>query len=146
MALTVPEHETDLCEQLRRPTFYAIILTNDLFSWEKERAEAAKDANTPLVNAIWVLMREHSITEPEAQELCREKIKECVAESVRVFEDTKRDLDISLELRQYVEAQQYALSGNLVWSIHCPRYNPEVSLNDDQYAMMKEMTACQALH
>lgn len=146
MALTVPKHETDLCEQLRRPAYYSVILTNDLFSWEKERDAAGDDDKTPLVNAIWVLMREHSITEPEAQKLCREKLKEYVAESVRVVEDTKRNLDISLELRQYVEAQQYTLSGNLVWSIYCPRYNTEASFNDDQYTMRKEMMASQAPH
>ena len=131
MALTIPEHEADLCKQLVRPAFAALSLTNDLFSWEKERDAAERHGNPHVVNAIWVLMREHSITELEAQKLCRKKIKEYVDKSVRVSEDTNRNLDISLDLRKYVEAIQYSLSGNLVWSIYCPRYHLKASYNDD---------------
>ncbi len=144
MAITIPEHETDPCKQLVGPAFAAISLTNDLFSWEKERDAAERDGYPHVVNAIWVLMREHSITELEAQQLCREEIKKFVDESVRVAEDASRNNDISLDLRKYVEAIQYSLSGNLVWSIYCPRYHPGASYNDDQYLMMEEITASQA--
>ena len=143
MALTIPEHEAELCKQLVGPVFAAISLTNDLFSWEKERDAAERDGYPHVVNAIWVMMREHSITELEAQKLCREKIKEYVDDSVRVSKDTSRNTDISLDLRKYVEALQYSLSGNLVWSIYCPRYHPEASYNDDQYLMVEEITASQ---
>ena len=144
MAITIPEHETDLCKQLVGPAFAAISLTNDLFSWEKERDAAERDGYPHVVNAIWVLMREHSITELEARQLCREEIKKFVDKSVRVSEDASRNGDISLDLRKYVEAIQYSLSGNLVWSIYCPRYHSEASYNDDQHLMMEEITASQA--
>ena len=139
MAITIPEHEADLCKQLVRPAFAAISLTNDLFSWKKERDAAEREGNPHVVNAIWVLMKEHSITELEAQKLCREKIMVYVDESVRVSEDTKRNINISSGLRKYVEAIQYSLSGNLVWSIYCPRYHPEASYNDEQYSMMEKL-------
>ncbi len=68
-----------------------------------------------------------------------------VDQSVRVSEDANRNFDISLDLRKYVKAIQYSLSGNLVWSIYCPRYHPEASCNDDRHSMMEKMTASQTL-
>lgn len=83
-------------------------------------------------------MKERSITELEAETVLRRLIKSYVAESVRVCEDTQRNHELSSDLRTYVEAAQYSVSGNLVWSLSCPRYHPEVSFNDTQLSMMKE--------
>lgn len=122
MALTIPEEEYDLVSPLVRSGFAAISLTNDLYSWEKER-DAAKYAGLEhVVNAIWVIMRERSKTEKEAMTFCRQKIREYVVEFSDVVLETKANLKFSKDLRTYVEAIQYSLSGNLVWSIYCPRY------------------------
>lgn len=53
-------------------------------------------------------MAENSITESQAQDLCRRKIKEYVAEAVRVVEETKKSSNISLHLRTYIEAILYS--------------------------------------
>lgn len=131
MGLTIPEHEMSICKELDRPAWEALALTNDLYSWEKERDDAAKAGESLVVNAIWVLMQEYSITEPEAKDLCRQKIKESVSRAVEIAEDTKKRTDLSLDLRQYTDAITYSVSGNLVWSIYCPRYYPDqVERND----------------
>ena len=140
MALTIPDEEMDLCKRLGQPAWAALALTNDLYSWEKERDAAKKIGATYVINAIWVLMEEHSITESQAQDLCRQKIKEYVAEAVRIFEETKQNSDISLHLRTYTEAILYSISGNLVWSIYCPRYHSEASYDDVVLSMMAEIT------
>lgn len=120
-----------LCKKLDRPAWEALALTNDLYSWEKERDDAAKAGETLVVNAIWVLMQEYSISEPEAKDLCRQKIKESVSRAVKIAEETKARTDLSLDLRQYTDAITYSVSGNLVWSIYCPRYHPaEVKRNE----------------
>lgn len=123
MALTILEEELDLCKQLARPAYVALSLTNNLFSWEKERDQAERDGIPHVINAIWVLIHERSITELEAKDLCRAKIKESVAEYTCVVEDSKKNPDLSLDVRKYLEALQYSISGNLVWSLSCPRYN-----------------------
>jgi Terpene synthase family 2, C-terminal metal binding len=123
MAITIPEKELSLSKELVRPAFAAISLTNDLFSWEKERDAAKRDGVPHVINVIWVLMRERSTTELEAKSMCRVMIKEYVAEYVRIVEETKHSLWFSLDLRTYVEAILYTLSGNLVWSLYCPRYH-----------------------
>ena len=122
MGLSIPEHEMDLCKRLGSPSWSALALTNDLYSWPKERDAAAQSGASHVINGIWVLMKEHSLPEAEAIKLCREKIKECVAEAIRTVETTKADNKLSLDLRVYTEAILYSISGNLVWSIYCPRY------------------------
>lgn len=137
MALTIHDEELDLCKRLTRPGFAAMALANDLYSWEKERDAAEAEARKadavkageakPVINAIWVLMREHGVTEAEAKELCRGKIRESITEYVRLVEDRRDDVSLSLDLRKYLEAMLYCHSGNLIWSKHSPRYNSEAS-------------------
>ncbi|KAL8948519.1 MAG: hypothetical protein Q9222_005300 [Ikaeria aurantiellina] len=139
MALTIPEEEMDLCKRLGRPAWSVLALTNDLYSWDKERDAAAKVGAPHVVNAIWVLMREHSITETQAKDLCRHKVKEHVVEAIQVVEATRSNVQLSLDLRKYTEAILYTISGNLVWSIYCPRYHPELSYGRDVRTLMAEV-------
>ena len=139
MALTIPDEEMDLCKELGRPAFAALSLANDLFSWEKERDEARRKGVPHVVNAIWVLMGELSIGEEEAKEVCRQRTKDYVAETVRVARETRERTDLSLDLRVYVEAIQYSVSGNLVWSVYCPRYHPEFTYDDTVLSMMADV-------
>lgn len=129
----------DLCKQLVRPAFAALSLTNDLFSWEKERDAAEKHGQPHVVNAIWVLMGELSISESEAKAVCREKIKESVADCLVKVKEAKSNPKLSPDLRTYVEAMQYSVSGNLVWSLDCPRYHPEASYDSATLSMMEEV-------
>lgn len=138
MALTIPDSEMDLCKRLGFPAWSALALTNDLYSWEKEQNEANQMNAPHVVNAIWVLMNQHSIEEAEAKVFCRRKIKECVAEALRVVEATKTNLELSQDLRSYLEAILYSVSGNLVWSICCPRYHSGRSFDDVVRSMMAE--------
>lgn len=137
MAITIPEEEMDLCRELMRYALMAAGLTNDLFSWQKEYEASRRNGQPDVVNAIWVLMREHSISVDQAKDLCRSKIKDCIAKFRVVVEDTKKRTDISLDLRRYVEMGQYSLSGNVVWSLLCPRYHAGANYNQLQLSRMK---------
>ena len=122
MALTIPESEIDMMKKLTRPAFAAIALTNDLYSWKKELADSRRDAMPHVVNAIWVLMRELSISEAEAMDICRQKIKEYIHKFQGILESIENNDEVSQDLKKYMEALQYSHSGNLVWSVYCPRY------------------------
>lgn len=137
MAITIPEEEMDLCRRVMRPAWIVAGLTNDLFSWQKEYEASIENGQSHVVNAIWVLMREHSITIDEAKDLCRRKIKEHIADYVQVVEENRNNMDLSLDLRKYIDCMQYSLSGNVVWSRLCPRYHPTASYNELQLARMK---------
>ena len=64
-------------ERSRMPTLAmqkAIIYTNDVFSWAKEKAEQEAVAPTKkMFSAVAVLMKEHKISDTEALKIIREK-------------------------------------------------------------------------
>jgi hypothetical protein len=122
LALTIPENELDRCFSLARPGYAGLSLVNDMYSWKKER-KAAEDAGQDYVfNAIWVIMKERSVSEQEAIEICRERIVEEMAEFNHTIEKIN-ELGLSRDTVVYLQAVQYSYIGNLVWSIYCPRYH-----------------------
>ena len=137
MAITIPEEEMELSRQLLRSGWIALGLQNDIYSWEKERETATRMGATNVVNAIYVLMEEHAISVSEAKEMCRAIVKENVADYVRVLNAHRNNMELSLDLRRYIETFQYALSGNAIWQTTCPRYHPEACFNEFQLSMMQ---------
>lgn len=122
MALTIPDDEYEICMEMARPGYAALGLTNDLFSWEKERRDAMESGLDYVFNAIWVIMKERSVNEAEAKRVCCSEIKKYVSLFKQTVEETKDNSCLSKDLRIYLEAILYSISGNLVWSIYCPRY------------------------
>lgn len=137
LGISIPEEEMDLCEKLTRPAWIHISLTNDLYSWEKEYQAFLEHGKTTIFNAIWVLMREHSVTIEDAKDLCRQKIKESVAEYLHTVEESRNNKNLSLDLRKYIECMQYQMSGNVVWGMLAPRYNLAASFNESQHLRMR---------
>lgn len=137
MGLHIPDREMDTCRNLMAPAWIAVGLQNDLYSWSKERDTAERQGEGHVVNAIWVLMQEHKVDVDEANKICRKLIKQYVAEYVQIVKDNKDNGLLSSDLRKYIEAMQYSISGNVVWSLNCPRYNPHVSFNKKQLEWMQ---------
>ncbi|KAL7793174.1 isoprenoid synthase domain-containing protein [Trichoderma ceciliae] len=123
MALTIPDEEYDICMELARPGYAVLGLTNDLYSWNKERQAAERAGQDYVFNAIWIIMNERSVGEDEAKAICTEEIQRYATIFCRNVEETKKNLALSRDLRAYMEAVMYSCSGNLVWSIYCPRYH-----------------------
>jgi hypothetical protein len=122
MALTIPEEELDLCFELARPGYAALGLVNDLYSWSKEK-KAAEDVGLDYVfNAIWVIMKESSVSEEEAIMICRKRVED----EMSTFNNNLVNIGVkqlSKDTVVYLEAVRYSYIGNLVWSIYCPRYH-----------------------
>ncbi|KAF2008685.1 terpenoid synthase [Aaosphaeria arxii CBS 175.79] len=104
LALTIPDTELSMCMSLARPGYAAISLTNDLYSWKKERKDAEKAGLDYVFNAIWVIMKERGVGEEEAMEVCKEEIKKYIAEYDEIVKKTGRDLSVSRDTRAYLEA------------------------------------------
>lgn len=126
----------DLCRELMAPAWIAVGLQNDLWSWPKERDAAEKQGHGHVINALWVLMQEHKTDVDGAEQICRRLIKENVAKYLQVVRDSKDNKSLSEDLRKYIDAMQYSISGNVVWSLSCPRYNPDISFNKQQLGWM----------
>ncbi len=122
MALTIPDEEYDLCMKLARPAYIALALANDLYSWEKERKEAADAGLDYVFNAVWVIMKERSASEGDAKAICQEEAMSQISRYHRTVEESRSNHSLSRDLRTYLEALLLSYSGNLVWSIYCPRY------------------------
>lgn len=122
MALTIPDEEYETCMELARPGYVVLGLTNDLYSWEKERCAAERANQDHVFNAVWVIMQERSVDEDEAKAICAEEIQRYAAKYCQIVEDAKNNKELSRDVRVYVEAVKFSCIGNLVWSIYCPRY------------------------
>ncbi|KAF1993843.1 terpenoid synthase [Amniculicola lignicola CBS 123094] len=141
MGLTIPEEDKGRATEATVSAFGVIALTNDLFSWERERDAAKRDGMPHVMNAIYVLMGQHNVSEEEAKQMCHEKIVELVQEYKAIVEKYKNDTSSCIDLRKYIEALQCNISGNLIWSLTCPRYNPGTKLNACQTWMRSRVRA-----
>jgi hypothetical protein len=79
-----------------------------------------------LINAIWLCMRWHDIDVPTAKSMVREatnKYEKRFQNMSETFRQTHAPLSDKLDC--YLRALAYQISGNVVWSLNCPRYHPE---------------------
>ena len=136
MGLRIPDHELERCQILVAPAWIAVGLQNDLWSWPKEVEAAKTQGKDHVVNSIWVLMQEYHISISEAMQICRQLIKNHVAKYLDTVSAHQDDLSLSEDLRRYLMAIKYSISGHLVWSLHCPRYNPGVNFSKRQRSWM----------
>lgn len=118
------------------PTWVAASLTNDLFSFQKEYDDAKRIGQPYVVNAVWVLMQEKKIPEEEAKLECRRRIKEEIKKAIKNAELVK-EMKVSEDLKRYLELLKYSLSGNVVWSLQCPRYHKNIPYNELQLQRAK---------
>jgi hypothetical protein len=122
MALTIPPNDLDECMRLARPGYEAISLTNDLYSWRKERVDAEQAGQDYVFNAIWVVMKERQCSEQKAIDICKQVVRERIAQFDANVENARHSR-LSQDTVKYLEAVRLSHVGNLVWSIYCPRYH-----------------------
>ncbi|KAI1271807.1 fusicoccadiene synthase [Xylaria sp. FL0933] len=137
MCLTIPPEEKEECFSLTRPAWAAAALTNDIQSWDKEYRLMKMQDKVNLVNGIWVLMKQYSIDVEKAKSLVVQRIQQSVADYLTNLKSIHTRNNLSLDSRRYIEATQYAVSGNLHWGMSTPRYHSDRSLTDSQIARME---------
>ena len=138
LALTLSHFEVEQCQRLTSHGFEAITLVNDLYSWDKERDEASLAGQEEVMNAVWVLMREHGIGENRAKALLLEKIMQCVRRFTVVVDNVNIDPDVSTEVKRFVNAVMSVHAGNVLWSRYCPRYHREEGWSELQREMIEK--------
>ncbi|KAI0448819.1 geranylgeranyl pyrophosphate synthase [Xylaria acuta] len=136
-AIAIPDEEAAETRELLTSALIAASLGNDLFSYEKEYEDTMRAGLPDVVNAIWVIMGEHGCTEQEAKEICKERIRVENAKYVKIVKETRERTDLCDDVRRYIDVMQYSLSGNLVWSIQCPRYNKGSTFSELQILRAK---------
>ncbi|GFF32211.1 fusicoccadiene synthase [Aspergillus udagawae] len=124
-AITVPDEEEEEAKRLIIPALIQASLLNDLFSFQKEKNDAS------IQNAVLIVMNEHGCIE-EARDILKKRIRLECANYVHNVKETNAWVDVSDELKRYINIMQYTLSGNAAWSTNCPRYNGPTKLNELQ--------------
>ncbi|KAL3708899.1 hypothetical protein TMatcc_002687 [Talaromyces marneffei ATCC 18224] len=104
MGLTISSDEAERANNITDPAYATLALANDYFSWEKEYIEFKENSTSEdMANAIWIIMKEHSVDLEEAKNICQDKIRE--------------------SCKDYLGALEFSINGNVVWSQYTHRYN-----------------------
>lgn len=131
MGILLTEEEWEIAAPITRSCFAALGLVNDYFSfdveWEEYIKEKKDQSNAAMTNLVWLYMQWENLSIPEAKERTRETVRRFEAdyyEKVNAF--TTDSEKFSPNLAKYLKAQAYQISGNVAWSLRCPRYHPEL--------------------
>lgn len=126
MGLTVSKEEMELIKPITEPAYATLALGNDFFSWEKEYVEFQDNVTSKnMANAVWIIMKEHSVDPEQAKIICQEKIRDTCKEYLR----RKREFElhyaekVSTDTLRYLSALEFNISGNVVWSQYSERYH-----------------------
>jgi ophiobolin F synthase len=154
MGITLTYEEDIQLESLRKPCYAALALTNDYFSFDLEYDEfQASGESQTLTNSVWLHMKWHNIDIVAAKKM----VKQAIWCYERRFLDLCDDFggensSLPSHIDRYLRALSYLVSGNVVWSLNCPRYHPdrrydpnaglEDSLTDKKYCGSLQYEYC----
>ncbi|KAK4237715.1 isoprenoid synthase domain-containing protein [Achaetomium macrosporum] len=127
MDMTLTKDEDALLADIVRPCYASQALANDYFSFDCEWAEAqSKPGAAKPMNAVWLYMRWRGVNTAVAKRLVVEATNRYEKQFLELCEQFRREhAPIPPKLDLYLRALSYQISGNVVWSLNCPRYHPE---------------------
>jgi hypothetical protein len=131
-ALTISPEEMVPLEALCRPGWVAFFMVNDVCSFDKEERDAKLNGWGYVSNAIWVIAKEQGLKLAVAKERGAQMLNELAAEFISRVEAAKKEAKLSRDALCYMDALYYSISGSLVWSVTCPRYNPHCQFSKRQ--------------
>jgi hypothetical protein len=127
MDMTLTKEEDALLADIVRPCYASLALANDYFSFDREWAEAQSKPNAVKpINAVWLYMQWRGVNAAVAKRLVVEATNRYERQFLERCEQFRRQhAPISPKLDRYLRGLAYQVSGNVVWSLNCPRYHPE---------------------
>ncbi|CAN9134015.1 unnamed protein product [Alternaria alternata] len=150
MGVTLSKEEDIQLEQIRKPYYAALGLANDFFSFDREYADFEKSGKSQtLTNAVWLHMQWYNMDVNAAKSMTLEATKRYEEQFLgSCAEFRQNNAPISEKLDRYLDALAYQISGNVVWSLNCPRYHreyrydPNVGMEDGMTAESLQKTLC----
>ena len=124
MGVTLSKEEDIKLEQIRKPCYAALGLANDFFSFDREYADFEKSGKSQtLTNAVWLHMQWYNTDVHEAKRMTLEATRRYEEQFLKsCAEFRQHNTRMSEKLDIYLDALAYQVSGNVVWSLNCPRY------------------------
>ena len=102
----------------------ALMLTNDYYSWERERDQSHSQGEGRIFNAVWFIMRQDNVSETVALITVKDMILKYEAEFAENKAKLYRDNpSLPFNLRVWIEGCGAVVAGNHYWCSHCPRHN-----------------------
>ncbi|CAN9449237.1 unnamed protein product [Alternaria alternata] len=150
MGVTLSKEEDIQLEQIRKPCYAALGLANDFFSFDREYADFKKSGKSQtLTNAVWLHMQWYNMDVNAAKSMTLEATKRYEEQFLGSCADFRQNnAPIPEKLDKYLDALAYQISGNVVWSLNCPRYHreyrydPNVGMEDGLTAESPQKTLC----
>jgi hypothetical protein len=132
MSLTLsPTEDSDLTP-LRRPCYAALGLANDYFSFDREYALYIRSGKRKtLGNAVWLHMHWHGVSIAIAKEMTLATTRNYERQFLDMCEEYRKRGDVGEKVERYLRGLAYQVSGNVVWSLRCPRYRGEFVCSAD---------------
>ena len=136
MGILLTPEENNLTYPIVRPCYAALGLANDYFSfdveWEEYQQEQTSDKpqcdKKAMTNLVWLFIHWRNVDIPEAKEMVRHVVNQYEQEFLQKMDAflTTGEGKGNAKLKDYLMAQAYQVSGNVAWSLRCPRYHPEL--------------------
>jgi hypothetical protein len=124
MGIVLTEEEDAELIKLRVPWCVVFLLTNDFFSFDREFAEMQEAGLPMLKNAVWLCMKWHGVDVAGAKKMVADETLKHEGEFVRMWKEYEQShAAVSSKIDAYLRGLAYQLSGNILWSTNCPRYN-----------------------
>jgi hypothetical protein len=121
-----PEEDEEILPIIRR-AYKAACLHNDYYSFDKEYAAyRGEEADGPLVNAVWWCVTWHGVDSTKAKEMVKEAAIAFEDEYLHHWHNASARPERTAELDPYFSAVACVVSGDVLWSKRCPRYNPHL--------------------
>lgn len=119
MNIHLTDEEVEAVKQFEWTLGGVLALTNDYFSWNKERLQSTDRVR----NAVPLLMRQYSLPQEQAKLLLKGIIIQEEEKAKRLRMSLESHNGLSDDLKRYIEALEMYSGGNCYWSATCPRYN-----------------------
>ncbi|KAK1985685.1 geranylgeranyl pyrophosphate synthase [Colletotrichum cereale] len=124
LGIVVTDEEYELMATPIKHVERCMLLTNDYWSWPREREQAKTQEAGKVFNTIWFLMKQEHCSESEA----KLKVADMVAAEEARWVDAKQRMyqehpNLRTDLVKFLENLHTALAGNDYWSSQCYRHN-----------------------
>ncbi|KAK1570067.1 isoprenoid synthase domain-containing protein [Colletotrichum navitas] len=125
LGITITDGEYDILSEAIRHVERCMLLTNDYWSWAREREQAKRQEVGKVFNIVYFLMQNNkSRSEVDAVA----EVRKMVLEEEQKWVNTKTKLyqripNLGRHLIKFLESLNTALAGNDYWSSQCYRHN-----------------------
>lgn len=124
LAIVVTDEEYEMMAEPIRHVERCMLLTNDYWSWPREREQANYQEAGKVFNIVWFLMKNEPCTEEEAVAKVRDMVhaeeQDWTAAKTRLYNQFP---NLRPDLVKFLENLHTALAGNDYWSSQCYRHN-----------------------